>query len=143
MPKGESSVVISASVEKVWAIFNDAQKLPDWMSLMTEVSDIQGEGVGKTYKFVYKFMGIPFKGTTEVLEQVPNKKSVVKSEGGASSTWTWEFAPVEDGTKVSVVVEYAIPGQVLGKFVEPFVVKQGNRDVAHALGNLKHLLESL
>jgi uncharacterized membrane protein len=143
MPKGKSSIVVNVPVEKVWALFDDVEKLPDWMSLMTEVSNVQGQGEGSTYNWTYKFMGVPFKGTTKVLEEVPNKKRVVKSEGGISSTWTWEFASVEGGTKISVMVEYGVPGQVLGKFVEPFVVKQGNRDVAHALDNFKHQLEEL
>ena len=142
MAQGQSSIIIDSPVEKVWEIFDDVSRLTEWMSLMTEVSDAKGKGVGSSYKWGYKFMGIPFKGTTTVVEEDPNKKRVVKSEGGIDSIWTWEFAPVENGTKLDVTVEYTIPGQVLGKFVEPFVVKQGIRDVNHALENLKHMVEA-
>lgn len=34
------------------------------------------------------------------------------------------------------------PVPVLGKFAEPFVVKQGMKDIKHTLETFKHLLEA-
>jgi uncharacterized membrane protein len=142
MVKAEANIVINAPVEKVYGLFQQTERLPDWMPLLMEVHDIQGDGVGKKFKWTYKFIGIKFEGMSEIAEQVENKKVVVKSKAGIESIWTWKFNPEGKGTKVDVLVEYTIPIPVLGKFAESFVVKQGTRDVKHTLETLKHVLEA-
>jgi uncharacterized membrane protein len=142
MVKAEGNIVINAPVEKVFGLFNQTERLPDWMPLLMEVHDIQGDGVGKKFKWTYKFIGIKFEGMSEIAEQVENKKVVVKSKAGIESIWTWKFNPEGKGTKVDVLVEYTIPIPVLGKFAESFVVKQGTSDVKHTLETLKHVLEA-
>ncbi len=142
MVKAEGSVVVKAPAKKVWDVFEDVEKMPTWMPLLNEVSDIQGKGAGRTFKWTYKFMGIPFKGVTTILEEVPNEKSINKTEGGVDSKWDWVFSSEGEDTKIDLKVEYTIPVPVLGKFMEGFVVKQGRRDIEHTLDNLKHMLES-
>jgi uncharacterized membrane protein len=142
MVKAEGNIMINASVEKVFGLFLQTERLPDWMPLLLEVHDIKGDGVGKTFKWTYKFIGIKFEGMSEIAEQVENKKVVVKSKAGIESIWTWKFNQEGKGTKVEVVVEYTIPIPILGKFAESFVVKQGTNDVKHTLETLKHLLEA-
>jgi uncharacterized membrane protein len=142
MVKAEANIIINAPVEKVYGLLIDSEKLPEWMPLLVEVHDVQGKGVGQKYKWTYKFMGIKFEGANEVTEQVENQKTVIKSKAGIDSIWTWNFTEEGGGTKVDVLVEYTIPIPVLGKFAENFVVKQGSRDVKHALETLKHMLEA-
>lgn len=142
MVKAEANIIINAPVAKVFGTLIDTEKLPDWMPLLMEVHDIQGEGVGKTFKWTYKFIGIKFAGMSEIIERIENKKVVVKSKAGIESVWTWSFNPEGSGTKVDLLVEYTIPVPVLGKFAEGFVVKQGVRDIKHVLENLKNLIEA-
>lgn len=142
MVKADGSIVINAPVDKVYELMEDTERLPEWMPLLIDVSDIQGEGVGQTFNWTYKFIGIKFKGKSEVVERVTNKKSVVKSTAGIESEWTWDLAQEGNGTKVDLVVEYTIPVPVLGKFAEPFVVKQGIKDIKHTLDTFKNLLEA-
>ena len=120
----------------------DTEKLPDWLPLLMEVHDIQGKGVGQKYKWTYKFIGIKFEGMNEIVELVPNKKVVTKSTAGIDSVWTCNFNQKGKDTQVDLLVEYTIPVPVLGKFAESFVVKQGTRDMKHALETLKHMLEA-
>ncbi len=141
MAKAKNSIVVDAPIKKVWEIFDNIEKIPDWMPLLNEVSDLQGEGVGRTYSWRYKFMGMPFKGKSTVTEEVPNKKMVTKSEGGVNSTWNWDLSSEGKGTKIDVEVEYTVPVPVLGRFAEGYVSKQGSRDLGHALDNLKHMVE--
>jgi uncharacterized membrane protein len=141
MVKGEANIKINVPVEKVFGLVTAVEKLPEWMPLLMEVHDIKGKGAGTTYKWSYKFMGIKFQGFNEVLEEVPNTKVVTKSKAGIDSLWTWNFKPDGGGTKVDLLVEYTIPVPVLGKFAETFVVKQGVRDITHALETLKNVLE--
>ena len=142
MVKAEASIVIGAPVEKVWGLIINAEKLPEWMPLLIDVSDIQGEGVGETFKWTYKFLGIKFNGSSTVEDRITNQKNVVKSKAGIESIWTWDLSSEGNNTKVNLVVEYTIPVPVLGKFAENFVVKQGNRDIKFTLENLKNVLEA-
>lgn len=142
MVKAEGSVVINAPVEKVYGLLTETKRLPEWMPLLIEVSEIQGEGVGQTFSWKYKFIGITFHGKSTIVERVENKKSVVKSTAGVEAVWTWDLSQEGSGTKVDLVVEYTIPVPVLGKFAEPFVVKQGMKDTKHTLDTFKHLLEA-
>lgn len=141
MVKAEANSIINAPVEKVFGRLMETEKLPDWMPLLMEVHDIQGKGVGQKYKWTYKFMGIKFEGMNEVVEEVPNKKVVIKSTAGIDSVWTWNLNQEGTGTKVDLLVEYTIPVPVIGKFAESFVVKQGTRDMKHALETFKHVIE--
>jgi uncharacterized membrane protein len=141
MVKAEGNIIVNAPVEKVFGLLTDTEKLTDWLPLMMEVSDIQGKGVGKKFKWTYKFIGIRFEGMSEVVEEVPNKKVITKSKAGIESVWTFNLNQEGTGTKVDLLVEYTIPVPVLGKFAESFVVKQGARDIKNALETFKHMLE--
>lgn len=142
MVKAEANIIINAPVEKVFDLVAETEKLPSWLTLMMEVHDIQGKGVGKKFKWTYKFIGIKFEGMSEIVEEVPNKKIVTKSKAGIESVWTFNFNQKEKGTKVDLLVQYTIPVPVIGKFAESFVVKQGTRDMKHALETLKHVVEA-
>ncbi|RJP86611.1 MAG: SRPBCC family protein [Desulfobacteraceae bacterium] len=142
MVKAEGNIIINAPVEKTFGLLIDTEKLPDWMPLLIEVHDIQGSGVGKKFKWTYKFIGMKFEGMSETVEEIPNKKVVTKSKAGIEAVWTFNLKQEGGGTKVDVLVEYTIPIPVLGKFAESFVVKQSTRDVKHALETFKHLLEA-
>jgi len=66
---------------------------------------------------------------------------VTESKGGIVSTWTWTFQPHDNGTRLSVVVDYTIPIPVLGKIAEAFVLRQNEREADLAMANIKERLE--
>jgi len=61
MVKAEGNIIINVPVEKVFGLLIDTEKMTDWLPLMMEVHDIQGKGVGKKYKWTYKFIGTGLK----------------------------------------------------------------------------------
>ena len=65
----EKSIVINAPVGDVFTYIEDPNKLTEWMTSLSEVRNIKGEGVGQTYDWTYRMLGIPLDGTTKVLEQ--------------------------------------------------------------------------
>jgi hypothetical protein len=50
--------------------------------------------------------------------------------------------PHEDGTKLIIEVEYAIPVPVLGRLAEHLTVRRMERDLESALLNVKDIIES-
>jgi len=143
MPKIERSVTINAPVKKIFDYIADPKLQVEWLPGMIEVKDIKSTKgvVGSTYKFSYKVAGMRFEGEDIVEEYIPNKKMVTRSKGGIESSWTWNFEPYNDKTKVEVIVEYKVPIPVLGKIAEALVLKQNQREADHALANIKDKME--
>jgi hypothetical protein len=59
-----------------------------------------------------------------------------------NALWTSIVEPREDGTKLSIEVEYTLPGAVLGKLTEHLTVRRMSRDLHSSLLNLKDILEA-
>ena len=94
MVKAEGNIIINAPVEKVFGLLIDTEKLPDWLTLMMEVHDIQGKGVGKKFKWTYKFIGIKFEGMSEIVEEIPNRKvldSIILNYSGKKNIIDYSF----------------------------------------------------
>jgi uncharacterized membrane protein len=136
-----STTNISAPVEKVFAYASDPTSLPEWMTNLTEVTDVTGSGVGQHYHWKFRMAGVPLRGESTVSEHVPNERWVLDSKGGGISTWTLTFAPTEGGTKVGLDVDYTLPVPVLGKMVEKLVEKRNQRDADMWMENLKETME--
>ena len=141
MPIINSSINISAPVEKVFAYVTDPLATPEWLVGATEVTDVTGSGVGQHYHWKYNMLGVPLRGETTVSEQVPNERSVTDSKGGITSTFTFTFAPHEGGTKLDLEIDYTIPVPVLGKLAEQLVLKRNQRDMDVSMENLKDNME--
>ena len=142
MPTINSSTKIKAPVDKVFAYVTDPTNLAEWMVGITEVKDVTGSGVGQHHHWTYKMVGVPLHGKTTITEHVPNERFATKSEGGATSIFTFTFAPHEGGTKLNMNVDYTIPIPVLGKLAEQLVLKRNQRDMDVSMENLKDNMEA-
>ena len=142
MAKVERIVTLNAPIEKVFDYISDPNSELEIVPGITDIRDVVGQGVGRRYSWSYKMMGISFKGEGEVIEYVPNERYVTKSKGGIISTWTWTVEPKDNGTQLSLVVEYTVPVPVLGKIGERLTVRQTEREADLAMALLKDKLES-
>ncbi len=99
MTKIQKSITINAPVKKVFEYFSKTELQPESIPGMIEVKDIKRteEGVGSTFKWVYKMAGKCFEGESVTEEFIPEKKVVTRSKGGINSLWTWNFEPYNDG----------------------------------------------
>ena len=63
---------------------------------------------------------------------------------GTSPGWqTWDFKPEDGGTLVTMEMEYAVAGSVLGKVVDRlFFENMSSREMHHSLENLKLFVEA-
>ena len=141
MAKVERSITINAPVEKVVAYLADPTNALEYVPSMTDIRNIKGEGVGRTYDWTYKMLGISFSGKTEVVEYKPNERYVTKSSGGIVSTWTYSFKAEAGGTQMNLVVDFTIPIPVLGRFAERLALRQTEREADLAMATLKDRLE--
>jgi len=142
MAKVERTITINAPVEKVFAYITDSSNEREFVPSITDIRNIQGEGVGKTYEWTYKMLGIPLHGKSKTVEYKPNERYVSKSSGGVVSTWIWVFRSEAGGTQMNLAIEYTIPVPVLGKFAERLVLRQTEREADQATAIIKDKLQS-
>ena len=142
MQRLEKSAFINAPVEEVFDYWENPANRPEVWPSLVEVKDVQQlPGGGYSWKWVYKMAGVRLDGQSENVEFIPNQKIVDKSISGIESTFTWEFKPENDGTRLNFSAEYNIPMPVLGKFAESFVIKQSDNEGDVVFANLKARLE--
>lgn len=141
MARVEKSVTVDAPIERVFAYLKDPMSNLEWLPGMMEVTKVSGEGVGARFRWVYKMAGIALEGESTALEYIPNERFVTESKSGIVSTWNWDFAPDDGGTKIDLTVDYVVPIPVLGKLAEAVVVRQNERVLDTALENIRGRME--
>ena len=140
----ERAITIKAPEEKVFAYISDPANLPEIWPSLVEVKDVKQspDGIGSTYRWVYKMAGIHFEGISETTEYAANERLVIVGKGGIDAKRISLFQPVEDGMKYSTVVEYTIPIPLLGKLAEAIIVKLNENEAKVILSNLKAVMEA-
>lgn len=144
MDQGEDRklIHIDAPVEKVFAYMNSPEHLPEFWPSFVEVRNVQPlPGGGNSFDWTYKMGGMKFDGRTETKEYYLNQRTVDKSEGGIPSLFNWIYQKEEGGMRLTVQAEYTIPVVLLGKLVEPLIVKLNEHEAETILANLKALME--
>jgi uncharacterized membrane protein len=142
MPRFHKEIDIKAPVHKVYSFIEDPKNAPEVMTNMIEVNEVKGSGLGTQFKWTWKMAGMKMKGESKNIEDIPDKRIVVKTSGGIESTWTYNFKPQGEATILDLDIDYTIPVPVLGKLAEKVLLKRNERDAEANLLNLKEKLES-
>ena len=143
MTRIERSIIINAAAEAIEAIIGDGRRLVDWYAGVEQADpdDIFPEPGGKM-SVVYKAAGVTLTMTQTVLERVPGKGGVSQIEGIVSGTNRVTFSPKGAGTRVTMRLEYQVPGGGLGNMANKLLAKRINaHHMEKSLENLKSLAE--
>ena len=141
----EKSIVINAPVEEVFQfIANQPERMPDWWGPMEEQERVTPAPtkIGSVSRYVYSMMGFKIKGEHEVKAYDENSRLLIKTTSGIDSTFDFRFAPAGDGTELSVIVEYTLPGGAIGRLGEQAVLSKNEKDWEKGLAKLKEIMES-
>jgi uncharacterized protein YndB with AHSA1/START domain len=143
MAKIVKSTTIKAPADKIFEYVETPANVPEYWPSLLEVKDVEPlAGGGYKYGWVYKMAGIRFEGHTVTTEFIPNQRTVSESEGGVSSTVTWTYEAVDDGTKVTMEGDYTVHLPVLRKLAESFLAKLNENEAETILANVKARLEA-
>ncbi len=143
MPKMESSIIISAPIEKVWAYLDDINNATKWSSNIIEAK-LTSPGptrVGTTYAYTIQAIGQKMETTGEITAYDPPRKSAwkaIKSPFPMNGSTVLES--VAGGTRVTQTID-AEPGGFF-KLAEPLLVKQQQSQMEADLAKLKQILEA-
>jgi len=142
MASWKNSIIIHAPPDRVFAYLDEPSKLPEWLPSMVEIRNVIGSGAGQQQEWTYKMAGLLLRGQATVVEHVASKSAVHQTIGMISSTFGYAVEPHEEGTELTLEVEYSVPIPVLGKLAEHLVLRRNARDFEIGLENVKDLMES-
>lgn len=146
MGRVRESIDIDAPLEVCWALNADAARLTEWNKSILEVRDVSGplDQVGTTYTGVVKAMGRKFDGRNEVIAVEPMKsiETAGSGVGGAKAKVHVDFARRGQGTRVTVTIDYELPGGLFGGIAEKlFATRQLEGDLRASNAGFKALAE--
>ncbi|HVA87377.1 MAG TPA: SRPBCC family protein [Candidatus Saccharimonadales bacterium] len=141
------SVDVDAPLELCWALNADAARLTEWNKAILEVLDVTGplDRVGTTYTGVVRAMGRKFDGRNVVTRVEPMKsvETTGSGVGGAKARVRAEFERRGTGTRVTVSIDYDLPGGPFGGIAEKlFATRQLESDLKASNVGFKALAES-
>jgi uncharacterized protein YndB with AHSA1/START domain len=134
----EKEVIVNAPIEKVFSYISEPNNLLEFWPSLVEIKDVQSlPNGGYSARWVYKMAGMRFDGTGEYTQVIPNHWIIIETKGGVSSTITWTFRSVQDGTRVNLTVEYRVPIPLLGKLAEAIIVMMNEQEGDLMMANLR------
>ena len=141
------SIAIAAPPARVFAfIAGEPEQMPHWWGLFEAQTPITPPPVqvGSTAYYVYNMMGVRIKGEHQVVALEDDAYLMIQTLTGIDCAFEFSFDPMDDGgTYLTVSVEYALPGAVLGQVISRPAIEQANeRELSAALARLKALVES-
>ncbi len=135
-------VEIGAPVDRVYAFLTDPNHLLEVMPSLVEVANIdkKAEG-GHSFDYVYKMGGLRLHGHSTTTLAEKNKRVIVRNTGGIPSTFDYTYEPVGKGMRLTLNVDYAVPGAVLARLAEPIVHRLNEHEADLFLQNVKTRIE--
>jgi len=145
MPTVEASVVINASVDEVFAVMDDPQRVTEYMPGVVQIYDYDytPQRVGDQAMIVYSVLGLHLPTKVVIKEWEKNKWMIMDMDGGLKGVLTFSFVAYGGYTRVSWHIDYTMKGGILGKAVNTLVAEWMNRrNAERALKNLKLICET-
>ncbi len=142
----KKGVFIDAPIEKVFKHAIDPMKWDQWYAGLSGPEKISGDGgSGTVTEFHYSMVGFRLPITIKVEEVTSSTEQCVwkgSFDGGISGTQVFTYTKKDNGTQVEALIDYTVPGKVLGKIANKLVVeKMQENSTEQTLSNLKALLE--
>jgi len=142
MPVARSEVFIAAPPEEVWSLISDLERGPEW-SLVTLECKLTSEGppgLGSTYRSLSRFVASRVTTEQEIVEWEPPRRMVSKVVKGGESTFTQICEPEGEGTALTMINEFSVPGALPG-FVAERLTAQVTSTLAGELARIKEVVE--
>ncbi|HZJ02486.1 MAG TPA: SRPBCC family protein [Thermoleophilia bacterium] len=140
------SLRIEAPIDQVYRIARDPETWAMWFVGLTGPERVTGSGeVGTVADFELTLAGMRFPVAVEVMEDTALPEGatwVGKIDGPFEGQQRWSYRPHGGETEVTVEVDYAVPGSVLGKLADKIIIERMmERNFEHSAENLKMICE--
>ncbi len=136
---------IHATVDQVWAVWNDLEAMPLWMSLIESVKTIEEptKTLPDLTEWTLAANGFRFKWKAKISERIEAQKLKWESVGGLPTKGSVQFFAEEGSrTMVQLCVTYELP-KVLAPLMEPNILGgMVTTELQENLDRFKDLVES-
>jgi uncharacterized membrane protein len=147
MPQVAESIEIHAPIEVVfYLVAHEPERMAEWwppIELQERITP-PPTAVGSIARYVYNMMNVSIRGEHEVMAYEENQHLRVETISGIDSAFDFRFEPLDnDSTRLTIMVDYTLPGSVVGQLMNRLVIEERNiRDLQEGLHNLKAIAES-
>jgi uncharacterized membrane protein len=139
------SIEIDRPAEAVFAYLDELERHGEWQSqiVSTKVETDGPVRVGTRVRETRKIGGREQDTSYEITEHDPPRKSSFRGfVGPVRPTGTVTVAPVGDGSRSRVSIEFDLVGQGIGKLIAPLARMQARKSIIESQEQLKHKLEA-
>ena len=131
----------------VWDYHTDLSRLPEFWPNLSRCTRVDGgEGPvqpGAVFEWQYNMLGRHFTGTFTVSEVVPQERLAFDASGQIAASFRHLYqSTAKSRTRVTVLVDYTVPGLLARAVNVLFVERRNAADAEHALDQLKEHLEA-
>ena len=141
MPTVTSEAIIAAPVERVYAIARDIERFPDFMEDVAEVEILEQTPERQVSRWVgvVKEFNRQIRWTEEDFwTEDPRACEFAMLEGDFSEySGTWSFVPEGEGTRATLVVNYAYNVPLIGALIQAVLKKKMQQNCDSMLQAIK------
>jgi uncharacterized membrane protein len=120
-------------------------RLPEWFGMIKKatLTSKEKDKVGATAHLTVKVAGIKGESDVEMTDWVKNEKRAWRTiAGNMTAITSTTLSPTKAGTKITFVMDYALPYSVLGKIIDKLrVSKEIEKSIDQGFKKLKEMME--
>ena len=146
MANVEKKVVIKAPVAKVFGFVTNPENWTTYVTSLVDVRNVSSQTAekGTTFNWTYRMLGMNFHGRGIVTENTKNKRFGLKMEGSFPITESYAFSQTDEGTELSIEVQYEMPGKIMNVVAKKGLVEKINKkESENVLNKIKLLCEEM
>lgn len=139
----QKSFTIARTPEELYGMWRRLEALPSYLSHLESVTEVEG---GRSKWVARGPLGVRVEWTAEITADEPGRRIAWRSVEGSQIAHTgsirFDPAPVDRGTEVHVVLEYAPPAGATGDLMAKMLGSSPERTVQEDLRRFKQLAEA-
>jgi carbon monoxide dehydrogenase subunit G len=143
--KAVQSTTISAPPKKVYEFISEATRATSFIPGLSRIHDVKPTATqpGQTWHYEFDWFGFVVSGDSKCTKSESPKVYEFQTLTGNPSTWTYQIEPDGSNTRLTLAVQYEVPGNVVARFASQPVFEKMNQDRAvEVVANIKAMLES-
>jgi Polyketide cyclase / dehydrase and lipid transport len=137
-------LVVDAPAVTVFDIVADPARSPEWQTLLVDIGEIAGRpgGVGSSYLGHYRVAGRRLAGRFVVTAaERPRLHQLAGTTTGGWARWTTEIEPRGGACELRIVLEYELPGEIVGSLFEMLAGNRVEQEFRRTYARLKEVAE--
>ena len=143
--KAAQSATISAPPQKIYDFIAEAARATSFIPGLSRIHNVKPATAqpGQTWDFEFDWFGLVVSGNSKCTRSERPNLYEFQTITGNPSTWTYKIEPDGKNAKLTLEVQYEIPGNAVARFASQPVFEKMNQDRAREIvSNLKTMLES-